>query len=465
MFEMERFNDLIAQEEIESGVISSDEDNDDGNIDSFSPNNFWKNIDEKLCDWGQVFSLPTEEEIIEVSKEFYIRGTAKWLQKLRKAKISLLDSPVKIAEYISEFVVGQEEAIRNISVVVQDHLIRRNPAIALPQTSCLIIGSTGTGKSYLVNKAREILDVPMLRVNCGDLVPAGIVGYTVTKAMTYLHLKGGSEMKNTEKGLLHFDEFDKLAIHNHINDDQWKTTTQFELLKFFDLNEKIIFPCSFEQFARPLQMSTNNLMLVFSGAFLGLDAIIYSRLITEFDGNTKLIDKDNLLLYCTGDDIQKYGIIPELAGRLTFISPLNKLTSPDIYNILTRAKESEFSKHIKKCELLGVRIRFTENALRYIAQKVADQNLGARYINTIMTQVLKDVYFNVHNYRESELLIDDKRVLHACNSNRNLMLFREFDNNTDLAAIAEKFDIKIDNLLDIYLEYKSLKNGGQNNVI
>jgi ATP-dependent Clp protease ATP-binding subunit ClpX len=305
----------------------------------------------------------------------------------------------------------------------------------------------------------------MLRVNCGDLVPAGIVGYTLTKAMTYLHLKAGSEIKKTAQGLLHFDEFDKLAIHNHINDDQWKTTTQFEMLKFFDLNEKIIFPCSFEQFARPVQMSTNNLMLVFSGAFQGLDAIIYSRLITEFDGNTKLIDKDNLMLYCTGDDIQKYGIIPELAGRLTFISPLNKLTSTDIYSILTRAKESEFSKHVKKCELMGVRIRFTENALRCIAQKVADQNLGARYINTIMTQILKDVYFNVHNYRKGELWIDDKRVLHACNSNRNLMLFREFDNNTDLAAIAEKFDIKVDNLLDIYLEYKSLKNGGQNNVI
>ena len=463
--ELESITSATAEERMTSDRDADDDDGDEVNSVSLSWMDLGKIINDKLTDWVRVFCLPSEDEIIEASTDLKVPGAEKWIKTLRKVKLTQLDSPVKIADYLSQFVAGQPEAIRNISMIVHDHKIRRNSAHELPKTSCLLIGDSGTGKSYLINKAREIIDAPMLRVNCGELVPAGIVGYTITKAMTDLHLLGGSEISQTEQGVLHFDEFDKLAKYNHNNDDHWKTTTQFEMLKFFDRDEKIVFPGSFEQFARTLQISTNNLMLVFSGAFQGIDAIIYSRLITEFDGNSKLIDKDNLLQYCSGDDIQKYGIIPELAGRLSFICPLKKLNSSDIYTILTNVRDSDISKHLKKCEMLGIHVRFTDEALRCISQKVADQNLGARFINTILTQILKDVYFNAHHYKEGEFRVDAKKVLLACNSNRYMMLFRAFDNNTDLHAIAEQFEIKIDNLLDIYLEYKSLKNGGQNYVI
>jgi len=440
-----------------------DENEDEDECDSFI--NIEKIINDKLVEWVKVFSLPSEEEIIEVSKELKVSGTEKWIKTLRKAKFAQLDTPAKTAEYLSLFVVGQPEAVKTISVMTHDHKIRNDSPYELPKTSCLFIGDTGTGKSHLVNKAREIQGVPMLRVNCGDIVPAGVAGYTITKAMTDMHLLGGSEISQTEHGILHFDEFDKLAKHNHHNDDEWKTTTQFEMLKFFDPNEKIVFPSSFEQYARSVQISTNNLMLIFSGAFQGIEAIIYSRLITEFDGNEKLIDKDNLIQYCNSDDIQKYGIIPELAGRLSFISPLNKLSTSAIYDILTKAKESDLSKHIKKCELMGINIRFTEDALRCIAEKVTAQNLGARHINTILTQILKEVYFNAHKYKGRELMVDAKMVRHACNSQMFLMLYKAFEKTTDLTTIAEQFEINIDDLLDIYLEYKSQKNGGQNYVI
>lgn len=438
-----------------------DDEDEDDNIGYDSIINTEKFINNKLVEWVKVFSPPSEDEIIEVCKELQVVGIDKWVKTLRKEKFAQLDTPAKIADYLSFFIVGQPDAIKTISVMVHDHKIRNSAPYELPKTSCLFIGDTGTGKSYLVNKAREILNVPMLRVNCGDIVPAGIVGYNITKALTDIHLLGNSDIGQTEKGILHFDEFDKLAKHNHDEDDGWKTTTQFELLKFFDQNEKIIFPNSFEHNAKSVQISTNNLMFIFSGAFQGIDTIIYSRLISEFDGNTKLIDADNLIQYCNVEDIKNYGIIPELAGRLSFISPLNKLNTSDIYNILTKAKESDLSKHIKKCELMGIHIRFTEDALRCIAEKVTAQNLGARYINTILTQILKDVYFNAQNYKGNEFIVDAKMVLHACNSKRYLMLYKAFKKTTDLNTIAEQFEINVDTLLDIYLEYKSLKNGGQ----
>lgn len=456
--------DSIYSEKNEDEILSDEDEHFDAKEDAIIED-VEKMIQNKLVEWAKVFTIPSEDEIIEISKTLNVPSAKTLIKILNKAKFAQLNTPAKIAEYLSSYIVGQTDAVKSISLIVHDHKIRETCDFELPKISCLFIGETGTGKSYIVNKAREILDVPMIRINCGDIVPSGIVGYTITKAIRDLYLLAGSNIRNTEHGILHFDEFDKLSKHNHDNDDNWKTTTQFELLKFFDMNEKIAFPSSHEYYATTEYLSTNNLVLIFSGAFHDIDSIIYTRLIKEFNGNSKLIDKNNLIQYCTPDDLQKYGIIPELAGRLSFFSPLNKLTQADIYKIIAQTKDSEISKHLKKCEIMGVKIRFTEDALQCIAEKVTKQNLGARYINTILIQILKDVYYNFQNHQKEVFVVDAKKVLNACNYNRYTVIYNEFEKRNDLKEIAEKFEIDIDNLLDIYLEFKSMKNGGQNYVI
>jgi len=421
-------------------------------------------LDKKLLDWKNTFDLPEEEEIKDALNELSVQFANTLVNKLRKLKFIEMDNPVKIEDYLLRFVIGQQDAVKVMSLMVYDHKQRLQCENDFPKISSLFIGDTGTGKTLLVNKARDICDVPAIRIGCADLVPTGIVGYSIPKALTELHIIGGSDLHKTENGIVHFDEFDKLARYNREKDDEWKSSTQFELLKFFDFNEKIVFPSTSEQFAKNIHLSTNNILLVFSGAFKELDSIILTRLLKEFDGNSKLIDTDNLLNYCTTDDIQRYGIIPELAGRLSFICPMNKLSANDVYDILTKAEDSDLSKHVKKCKALGINIRFSEYALRFISEKAVDQNLGVRAVNSILNQTLKNVYYNHCNY-DKELIIDKSMVQQSIAIHRNIMLFKAFEKTTDLNAIADQFEIHIDNLLDIYLDYKSLKNGGQNHVI
>lgn len=424
-----------------------------------------KVIQRKIDEWVVEFGFPTEEEIIEASNELKVVKVEKWIQTLRKAHFKQLNSPALIAEYLSLYVIGQPEAVKTMSIILNEQKMRLQTTEELPKSSGLFIGSTGTGKTLLVNKGKEILDVPMVRISSGELVPSGVVGNTINKYLTTLHQSSGADAEKTSRGIMFFDEIDKISKFYHPGDDEWKTTIQLELIKLSDLNENICFPSSHEQYANPVEIKVNNLLLLFSGAFSGIEGIILARMLQEFDGNLKLIDQDNLMKYCNTEDIQAYGIIPELAGRMSYICPLRSLQEDDIYKIMTTAKGSDLSKHMKKCEMMGLSLRFSDDALRLIAGKVVCQKLGARYINTILNILLRDVYFNAAGSSEKEFIIDRDYVARVVNVYKFQLIYDAFEKNANVMAVAEEFELSLDKAFDLYLEWKSLKMEEKNYVI
>lgn len=437
--------------------FDDDDDDDDDNV----SRRIEVLIDKKLPEWVQVFGEPSEDELIEVGQELKVRNVDRWVQTLCGIKTAHLDTPEKIAEYLSSFVVGQSEAVNSISVIIHEHKMRMETSHVLPKSPCLLIGDTGTGKSYLIKKVRETLNVPKVRVDCTKLVPEGIVGSSISDAINDLYVSGGSVVSKAAYGILHFDEFDKLSDNiSYRIGATTATSIQQEMLALFDLGEKINFSTSMSMLFRDFEsMPTSNLMLVFSGAFHGIEAIIYARLLIEVDGKASLIDKSNLMRYCSVEDIQKYGIIPELAGRLSRIVPLNKLDSQGVYSILTKSNDSELAKYIKKFELMNIALSFADDALRCIADMVASKKIGARYINTILMQLLDKVSYNCSNYRGREFVVDAEMVRNVFVPPKHKMLFMEFEKSSDIGSIASRYNIDIDELLDIYLVYNSQKKG------
>lgn len=409
----------------------------------------------KFKSWQKEFGLPTIEEIKEVLTEKKIPVKGIWVEIFNKCKSNEFDTPAKHSDYLSEYIIGQAKAVKAMSVLMCEHKIQKDSELQMPKSSLLLIGNTGTGKSYLVNKAQRLLSVPLLRINCASLVPAGIVGTTVDKYLTTLYLSVNSNIDHAEHAMIHFDEIDKLSDRYHKTDD-YKLSIQLEVLRFFDKNERLYFPDSHKQFSDMISIPTDNLILVFSGAFSGLDQIILDRIKKENNGKLNLIDKSNILQYCTTQDIIAFGIIPELAGRLSYISPLNSLGSKEIFNIIN-AKDSHYLQHLNKCKALGLNISFSEDALRILADKVADQNIGARGLNSVLNNLLSDFYFDYQKYAGKEIIIDKSMLDFLLTKQQYSLVINEFEAGTELTKIARKFNSEIDEILDVYLQWKKLE--------
>jgi len=258
-------------------------------------------------------------------------------------------------------------------------------------------------------------------------------------------------------GIIQFDEIDKLSNRYYDSGDKYKTTIQFEILKLFDLNEPVLFPETFRQFSDIIEINTNNLLLIFSGAFNNIEEYIIKRLLLESDGNTKFFDMNNVLQYVESSDIQNYGIIPELSGRLSYITVLEQLNETDYFQIMKKAKDSELSKHIKKCQHLGINLRFTDSALRFIANVTVQEKLGVRYMHSLFSVLLKELYFFAAQYQGKEYLVDKIDILTFLFEKKYKRLVADFRNNVDLHIIANKYNVNIDTVLDIFIEYKNLK--------
>ncbi|MDD3858845.1 MAG: AAA family ATPase [Bacteroidales bacterium] len=412
-----------------------------------------KSYKKKFKAWQKEFKLPTLDEITEllIEKNIAIKGI--WADIYNKCKSRNFNSPEKHFEYLSEYIIGQENAIKTISLLMHQQKIKSADNMPLPKNAILLIGKTGTGKSYLVNKSRELLGVPLQRINCASLVPAGIVGQTIEKYLTTLYISADASKKLTSISMLHFDEIDKLSTIYH-SDDALKSTIQLEILRFFDQNEKIYFPDSHRQFSNLVSIPTDNLMLVFSGTFSGIDKIILKRLMTENITDMSLIDTNNILQYCTTQDIVDYGIIPELVARISLISPLNQLSEDDIYNILRYAKDSIYKQHLNKCKSLGLNITFTDDALKKIAEMAVLQNIGVRALNSVFNNLLSDFYFDIDNYKKTKIVINDKTVTFLLQKQILQPIIQAFKKEKDLCKIAFQFNSDINSILDIYSQWK-----------
>jgi hypothetical protein len=269
------FNQLMEAFKLELVSVSSSEDEevvineDDYNM--------------KIYRWKEKIGLPEENELLSILENKDISAMLREAvgNLMYEGVIASMQKPIDYANYIKRWVKGQDDAVEDLSIVLYDHKLRReNDSVELPQSSILFIGNTGNGKSYMLNRAKDIIDIPDQRINCGDIVPAGIRGNNINEYLTYMYLSCSQDTSKTSKGMLVFDEFDKLANHHNSNlQHDFGSSLQQEILRFFDKNETVEFPEDFGQTADMVKMPVKDLLIVFSGAFVGLEEIIQRRLV------------------------------------------------------------------------------------------------------------------------------------------------------------------------------------------
>jgi ATP-dependent Clp protease ATP-binding subunit ClpX len=329
-------------------------------------------------------------------------------------------TPKELKALLDEYVIGQEEAKKTLSVAVYNHykrLFKKSESgddTDIAKSNILLIGPTGSGKTLLAQSIARFLDVPIAIADATNLTEAGYVGEDVENILTKLLMAADGDVEKAEKGIVFIDEVDKIARlgeNRSITRDVSGEGVQQALLKIIEGSVVNIPPKGGRKHPNQdfIQIDTSNILFICGGAFDGLNEMIKRRL----GGNTmgfgqkkrSKSEEEHLLHLVEPDDLVSYGLIPELIGRLHVIATLNPISVEDMVRILTEPKNALVKQYQKLFELDGVTLTFEEEALRMIAQRAIDRKTGARGLRSILEEILLDVMFELPELEGYEVVI------------------------------------------------------------
>jgi ATP-dependent Clp protease ATP-binding subunit ClpX len=329
-----------------------------------------------------------------------------------------LQKPAEIKRFLDEYVIGQEDAKKFLSVAVYNHYKRitqkkLSDEVEIEKSNVVLVGETGTGKTLLAKTIARMLNVPFAIADATVLTEAGYVGEDVESILSRLLQDADYDISRAERGIVFIDEIDKIARKSDnpsITRDVSGEGVQQGLLKLLEGAIVNVPPQGGRKHPeqKMLQVDTRHILFICGGAFDGLEKLIERRVNTAaigYNSSAHRLDVENLLQYVSPVDLKKFGLIPELIGRFPVITHLDPLDENALRRILTEPKNALIKQYIKLFEMDGVHLSFEKKALDFIVEKAVEYKLGARGLRGICEAIMTDAMFELPSMKEKEFKV------------------------------------------------------------
>ena len=343
-----------------------------------------------------------------------------------------LRKPNEIKAFLDQYVIGQDEAKKFLSVAVYNHYKRLKHAtisddedVEIEKSNIILVGETGTGKTLLARTIAKLLHVPFTIVDATVLTEAGYVGEDIESLLTRLLQAADYDVASAERGIVFIDEIDKIARKGDnpsITRDVSGEGVQQGLLKLLEGSIVNVPPQGGRKHPeqRMIAVDTRNILFICGGAFEGIDKKIASRLNTKAVGysagkEASKVDRTNFLQYIAPQDLRSFGLIPEIIGRLPVLTHLNPLDRDALRQILTEPRNAIVKQYEKLFDLDNIKLEFEPEAYEYIVDKAVEYKLGARGLRSICEMVMKDAMFEMPSSNETALMVSRNYVAEKLN--------------------------------------------------
>ncbi len=394
----------------------------------------------KWMQWTLFFhETPTDDEFLYIQECFGLSKQDLLGDDPRAMDSEEFKTPRELAEYVKLYVKGQDKVIEQLAVPFFQHLdSKRNEYTSRIKSASVIMGPTGVGKSEMLRVFGDACDCPIIRINTADIVPASWRGLHISDVF-YEAICDGYSLDELEYAVVVFHEFDKIVHRNQSLLANGAMEMDFDMMRdimrLFETQHSLhIEPTMSHLGSTSYDLPIDNLLIIFDGAFYGMDKIVKKRLSVDARmGNSsamkKCVEKINWMSLVANEDLVTWGYSPELVGRIGNVMVMNPLSADIIYEIITSAEDSVLKMHVEYCAQKNVDLVFEEDALRYIADEAFKSELGVRNVKTLMAKGLNNFYYDFPQTTASDKVVmkvtKDYLVRNIKEQSALAMLFQE----------------------------------------